>query len=1845
MKPGVLEFRDIPSPVILALTPGCYVDYTRTGFRYKIYATPQIKKQARSSTYGGAFVYQGVQLFDASKMLEYCPFRDLVKGDNRIHFSTQPSISTFEGCDGLARRFEACLRDQYDVNGVQSWAVRIATRSENPTLYDLMMEPREFTVSGVSILECLEKIYEIWPDVGWVYKVENGIDTIVIGGGAVGANTGTYAYGKGNGLTSLTRTAANADEIANRIFAYGSSRNMLPRWYNNQAIKNAESVDIQNLMIPVAEWGLTDNLPDAAKAFVEDAASILKNGLRPTTVYFDGSGEYPEIYPSIRETTINMVRTAIGDSTAKYYPSTTIYTNPSERVDVLKSAQADYDSGKAGDDGKAAAKTDSESVADTASGTVPAQIPAYQKLYLNPFYSKTVLIDAAGYYTLKFNLPVTGTASITGALGYLGICIRAYRVDNDTTETLIGERETKMEQSASEPTSWTFKTASLTVSRETFSAGQSVRFEARVVFAKSVQNGGGAYSFSLAGSASYSASFYRSKTFTITLKQVGFDINEQADLGNGKTIAMRSGDCAGRSFAIESAMYDSATDSWVLECWRSEDESLSQWFPNSDYKVKAGDEFVLLDIAMPDIYVLMAEQKLFAAARELISETANEMWQYTPEIDAKFMVENGRTIRAGEYLVLSDADIIGPTPESILVDIVTISEGESAIPTYKVTLRDRKRKKWTEAEAPETTSSKSVGSSPSATDTPYVDLSGYVQEESFNDLSARVSALEDESFFMLDDDGNVTLKPQYQNLWVDGWLSAGGIGAGGGGGGGGLIESVLGVADLDTPIVLEDLSETFSAKAIQTIWDAVKVLQNTTPNVSLVNGANNSTLTVNGTTADFYTKSQIDAIVGAAYRPAGNASSVSELGTLTATNIGKVYNMTAAFTTTADFLEGAGKSFPAGTNVVIVDAGSGTYKYDVLSGFVDLSGYAQKVVGATNGNFAGLDANGNLADSGHKHGDYVTALGTSGNNLTWTKNGVTNNITVPFATNATTATKLGNSSVGHAHRPIYLNKGTATQVTDVASDFIGWPYASHSALSSIENLYYNIGPNVFAFPKADYIDVEYTNDGGSTWVDYEQTENLKKQLFTTSGSVYLGKKTSSSIGITTNDGVRVTVHLGVGCYCKCEFLAFRHYFPGQCTVKIEYTTYADTTTYVEHETLTNISGNPSYRIVPFSKFIFGNNGVHDLRITAMYTGTTYINNTYALSEIRAFGSNVYSVPSTYAKTGHIYTIDGYSQDAIFPAVIRPSSNGSQNLGSSSYRWATIYGKNGDLSGTLAVTGATTLNGGATIKGTGNAVTNINGATATVDYAHIFVTGGGSNTRPLVLQNGYGNVGIGVTQPSYKLAVGGTFNATGASTLSSTLSVADAITLSGSTNTARRIYFGDTNHYLELDEHGFHFSHGVYSDDFVSAGGIGNGGGSGSATELGDLVDVALSSPYNGDLLVYNSATSHWENKPQSSIIPSVSIGFNDLTSHPTTLAGYGITDAKIDNGVITLGGNTITPLTSFAETDPTVPAWAKEQSKPSYSLSEISGADDLRAIEALAGTAGLLKKTAENTWALDTNPYVYEVDTQGDGFLDFVHNDGNITRIDLNHEHSNYVPITRTVNGTPLSQDISITAQGLGVASWAMGSGSGSTVPFDVLPDLYALGTKVTDAPGLGILLGVSVMSANLATSVGDDTSRVQWDYVNEAWHFYGNVYVDGFLAGGGIGSGGGGGYGVEEITSNEDGTVDFHFTGGDVTTVDLNHEHPQYASKMAETSQPSGGFLPDVVYELGTLTGSVTFALASAVSGQVNHYFWTFTAGSTAPTITWPSGITWADSAPTITASKKYQISILDGVAAYMEA
>ena len=88
------------------------------------------------------------------------------------------------------------------------------------------------------------------------------------------------------------------------------------------------------------------------------------------------------------------------------------------------------------------------------------------------------------------------------------------------------------------------------------------------------------------------------------------------------------------------------------------------------------------------------------------------------------------------------------------------------------------------------------------------------------------------------------------------------------------------------------------------------------------------------------TADQVQAAISSAitgvYTPKGSIAFAS-LPTAAAGNKGWVYNVSDAFTTTAAFVEGAGHSYGAGTNVVCVDAGSGSYKWDVLAGTVDLT--------------------------------------------------------------------------------------------------------------------------------------------------------------------------------------------------------------------------------------------------------------------------------------------------------------------------------------------------------------------------------------------------------------------------------------------------------------------------------------------------------------------------------------------------------------------------------------------------------------------------------------------------------------------------------------------------------------------------------------------------------------------------------------------------------------------------------------------------------------------------------------------------------------------------------------------
>lgn len=92
--------------------------------------------------------------------------------------------------------------------------------------------------------------------------------------------------------------------------------------------------------------------------------------------------------------------------------------------------------------------------------------------------------------------------------------------------------------------------------------------------------------------------------------------------------------------------------------------------------------------------------------------------------------------------------------------------------------------------------------------------------------------------------------------------------------------------------------------------------------------------------------SAISSAISGVYKPAGSIAFANR-PTLSASIEGYVYNITDSFITTNDFVEGSGKSYPAGTNIVCINTSGTTYKWDVLSGVVDLSDYQLSATAVT----------------------------------------------------------------------------------------------------------------------------------------------------------------------------------------------------------------------------------------------------------------------------------------------------------------------------------------------------------------------------------------------------------------------------------------------------------------------------------------------------------------------------------------------------------------------------------------------------------------------------------------------------------------------------------------------------------------------------------------------------------------------------------------------------------------------------------------------------------------------------------------------------------------------------------
>lgn len=713
MKPSYVEFSEINSPVPIEWEVGDYVDYPRTGLRYRLYSIPQPRKQARARAAGNAFTYANVQLYAATEELDIALFNNLVvDAEKNTHFSTRESLSTYEDVSGIARRIQACMDEIYP----DAWEIKVVEipDGEDDALRDLLSEAREFKIGGMTCLGALSAIYNTWNGIGWAHSRDaaTGRDVITIGGPNRRNASNTvpaFLYGKGRGLTALKRISSSADDFATRIYAYGSDRNLPSRYYNGRSICNAKSVDIPNLMIPMSKWGKAtdpdtgETLPDASLAYIQDEGMVEKFGIVPKKVYFNG-GEN-EIYPSIRNVTAGRLRTAkeeAGDSA--YVPSASIYPD-AERLDSVKAAINPKDNG-------IVSASEAEDV--LAEETHGISVPAGQKkivevyngiAYYTPVYFPIFHIEPENSGSKVIVRP---SADVTFTTGYVnGKSVELYQVldvmveREDGSTFMMTPQETQLPYGSDAHGLFTaaLQEEYLICTGKIKGISLSLKFTADTVPEWSESGSDVTVSMgTVSGSVWLGFKGVLTDTFTMTLKQIGFDMRKQAAAKDRiATVSMTDGMNGGRSFTVRECSYNMETDDWTLTCGRANDTSTGMMYPNASFPVASGDHFVLLDITMPDIYVRIAEEVLYEAALSAYEEASRTYAGYEPTIDAKKVHESGTVLMEGLYMPLEDGDIIGEDTEYVLIDSITIAEDDSALPTYKVTLRDKKKTTYAES--------------------------------------------------------------------------------------------------------------------------------------------------------------------------------------------------------------------------------------------------------------------------------------------------------------------------------------------------------------------------------------------------------------------------------------------------------------------------------------------------------------------------------------------------------------------------------------------------------------------------------------------------------------------------------------------------------------------------------------------------------------------------------------------------------------------------------------------------------------------------------------------------------------------------------------------------------------------------------------------------------------------------------------------------------------------------------------------------------------------------------------------------------------------------------------------
>lgn len=131
-----------------------------------------------------------------------------------------------------------------------------------------------------------------------------------------------------------------------------------------------------------------------------------------------------------------------------------------------------------------------------------------------------------------------------------------------------------------------------------------------------------------------------------------FDINAQLLPGTAARVQFNTGQLAGYSFKI--GKYNPVSKEITI--LKNDDEKTLD-IPSTLLKPAIGDEYVLIDMVMPQSYISAAETLLLQKAQEYLNTYSLPMYSYSIDLDPKWARLNKVQLRYGNVVRVIDADL------------------------------------------------------------------------------------------------------------------------------------------------------------------------------------------------------------------------------------------------------------------------------------------------------------------------------------------------------------------------------------------------------------------------------------------------------------------------------------------------------------------------------------------------------------------------------------------------------------------------------------------------------------------------------------------------------------------------------------------------------------------------------------------------------------------------------------------------------------------------------------------------------------------------------------------------------------------------------------------------------------------------------------------------------------------------------------------------------------------------------------------------------------------------------------------------------------------------------------